>query len=85
MATHQLGLVITRRGLQDHLALIALLSWVFLLRLQAECFPLARQKAGEHLLNDDRLLRKAAKGLQQGNLIIKLNRGKHTAAGATVA
>ena len=85
MATHQLGLVITRRGLQDHLALIALLSWVFLLRLQAECFPLARQKAGEHLLNDDRLLRKGATGLLLEKLVIKRNRQKHAAAGATFA
>ena len=46
---------------------------------------MAKRGACGHLLNDDRLLRKAAKGLQQGNLIIKLNRGNHMAAGATIA
>ena len=60
--------------------LIVLLSWTFLLLVQAECPPLASQLAGEHLRIDDRLLRQAAVGLEGGKLVIKPKRRKRMAA-----
>ena len=84
ITTRQLVQLINTRGLGGSLARIALLSWVFLLRVQSECIPLTRQRAGEDLLSEERLPRRAVIGLQQGKLIIKLNRRKHMAAGATM-
>ena len=39
LTDHQLTRIAARKGLQGEPALIALLSWTFLLRVQAECLP----------------------------------------------
>ena len=67
------------------MAPVGLLGWMFLLRLQAEFLPPAGQSAGGHLVKDDRLLQKAAIGLQRQKLIIKLTRRKNMEAGAAIA
>ena len=62
--------------------MIALLSWTFPLMLPPECLPSYRQRAGEYLGSDDRLEGKAAVGLSEGKLTIKLNRREHMAGGS---
>lgn len=78
-------LIGSRRGLQSGLSLIALSSWTFPSRVQSECLPPASQQAGEHLLSDERLSRRAAIGLEEGKLVTKVNRRKHMANGAALA
>ena len=85
LTTHHLFQKIARRGFQYDLALIALMSWAFfLLRVRAECLSVAGQEACGHVLNDDRLPRKAAIGRRQEKLVHKLNRRKRMVPGATI-
>ena len=74
----------SQKRLHSDPALIALLSWTLLLQLQAECLPPASQQAGGRLLNEGRLPRTAAISLEGWRLVIKLNRRKHMATGATI-
>ena len=73
----QLMQLVTSNGRRHEPTLKALISWTFLLRVPSERLPLYRQRAGEDLIADDSLGRKASTGLPGGKLIIKLNKRRH--------
>ena len=73
--------LISTNGWLNELSILAFPSWIFPPRAPSECSPLRRQRTGEDLGSDDRPDRKAAIGLSEGKLVIKLNGGKHMARG----
>ena len=78
----QLIELMRRRGWGDQFAILIFLSWTFLLRIPSEALPLRRERAAQDLESNERLEAKAVAGLVDQKLIIKLNRGKHMAAGS---
>ena len=75
----QLVQPVSTTGWRNDLIAIALISWTFVLRVPSERPPSRRQQAGEDLLSGDRLNARAAIGLSDGRLTIKLSRRKHMA------
>ena len=73
LASRQLLRVASQKGLRNEFALKTLIRWTFLLRVEAGCLPPVKQQAGNRCLGGDRLLRRAALGLEGGKFVIKLN------------
>ena len=73
---------IPTNGRRGELPTVALPRWTFPPRGPSECSPLRRQRTGGDLSSDDRADRKAAIGLSEGKLVIRLNRRKHMARGS---
>ena len=69
-------------GWADQLAMLAFISWSFLLRAPSGCLRLERQRAGEDIPTGERLEREAVIGLAERKLIAKLAKGQHMALGS---
>ena len=63
IAKQRLTQIAGARGRRGRITLTAVISWTFLFRVHSECLPLTKQRAGEDLLSEGRLKRKAAIGL----------------------
>ena len=66
----QLTQLVTSNGWHRELTMIAPISLTFLLRVPSERLLVRRQRAEEDLIPDDRMDKKAAIGLSEGQLVI---------------
>ena len=84
VSKYQLIQLISTNGRRNEVSILALPSWTFLLRGPSERLPLYGQRTGGGLSSDDRLDRRAAAGLSEGKLTIKLHGAKRMAGGSWV-
>ena len=75
IARQPLTQVAAAMGLRGQLTLRGMICRTFLPKVQSEGSPLPKQRAGEDLLSEERLERRAAIGLAKRKLLIKLPEG----------